>query len=212
MPVPKKALKRLAPGVKPLLTKNEVAEVVPAVKRAPVKKKRTGGRTSAGPNKLAQSEAKGRAFDLYLKGYSLRKVAEQVTAEGYSVSHVTVNRWIDEECEETLKPLTPRVRAVELARYDGYLLRIEEDLENGGDVPKLVSTAVRVSEARRKLLGVDAPQQTEVLLSGEIHTPEILQKVDAYAQEVRRREEAARAAEDAEDAAEETPQTETAGQ
>lgn len=219
MPVPKKAApKKLVRREKPLLTKDEVAVVVPAKKTV---KKRTGGRTRTGPIRLAQTEAKERAFELHLKGWSLRKIAAQVTEEGYQVSYGTINNWIDEECEERLKPLVPRVRAVELARYDSYLLKIEEDLENGGDVPKLVSTAVRVSEARRRLLGADAPQQTELLLSGEVHTPEILQKVSAYAEEVQRREAVARAAQDAADAKAdeetsdvktETPQTETAGQ
>lgn len=204
MPVPKKALKRPVKRVKPLLTKVEQQEVVPPVvaKKFAAKKvvkKRSGGRNHTGPNKLGQTQAKARAFELYLKGESLRKCAEIVTAEGYQVSHSTIDRWIDEECNETLEPLKPRVRKVELARYNSYLKRIEEDLDNGGDVPKLIMTAVRVSEARRKLLGVDEPVQTNIKVEQDQPTPDILTKLEAFALQQQEKEEKLRNASSADE-------------
>lgn len=108
-------------------------------------------------NPVERAELRVQAYDLKLKGWSLRRIGAEI-----GVSHVTVKTYIDEEVESRTIPLLNEVVQMELDRYDRYLARLEEAMDDEkADVAKLVASAVRVSEARRKLLGYDAPQRVE---------------------------------------------------
>lgn len=108
-------------------------------------------------NPAERGELRARVYELKLKGWSLRRIGEEI---GYS--HVQAKRLLDEEIEARTIPLLNEVVKIELDRYDRYLSKLEAAIdEEGADVAKLVASAVRVSEARRKLLGYDAPQRVE---------------------------------------------------
>jgi predicted transcriptional regulator len=108
-------------------------------------------------NPVERAELRVQAYDLKLKGWSLRRIGAEI-----GVSHVTVKTYIDEEVESRTIPLLNEVVQMELDRYDRYLARLEEAMDDEkADVAKLIASAVRVSEARRKLLGYDAPQRVE---------------------------------------------------
>lgn len=108
-------------------------------------------------NPAERAVLRAQAYDLKLKGWSLRRIGEEI-----GMSHVTVKNYIDEEVEARTIPLLNEVVKIEIDRYDRYLARLEEAMDDEkADVAKLVASAVRVSEARRKLLGYDAPQRVE---------------------------------------------------
>ncbi len=109
------------------------------------------------PNPAERGELRARAYELKLQGWSLRRIGAEI-----NVSYGTVKNYIDEEIEARTVPLLDEVVKIELDRYDRYLALLEQSMiEEKADVPKIVATAVRVSEARRKLLGYDAPQRVE---------------------------------------------------
>lgn len=109
------------------------------------------------PNTAERAEKRSQAYELRLRGWSLRRIAESL-----SVAHTTVKNYIDEEIEARTIPLLNEVVKIELDRYDRYLARLESAMDDeGADIPKIVASAIRVSEARRKLLGYDAPQRVE---------------------------------------------------
>jgi hypothetical protein len=68
-----------------------------------------------------------------------------------------LNTTINEKAEE--------VRRLELERYDHWLSRLAPAIKRGDT--KAIGTALRISEARRKLLGIDAPQQVSVTGDGQ---------------------------------------------
>jgi hypothetical protein len=116
-----------------------------------------GSNPSLRANPAERAELRAQAYDLKLKGWSLRRIGVAI-----GVSHVTVKNYIDEEVESRTIPLLNQVVQMEIDRYDTYLARLEAAMDDDkADVAKLVASAVRVSEARRKLLGYDAPQRVE---------------------------------------------------
>jgi hypothetical protein len=116
-----------------------------------------GSNPSLRANPAERAELRVQAYDLKLKGWSLRRIGVAI-----GCSHQTVKNYIDEEVESRTIPLLNEVVQMEIDRYDTYLARLEAAMDDEkADVAKLVASAVRVSEARRKLLGYDAPQRVE---------------------------------------------------
>ena len=60
--------------------------------------------------------------------------------------------------EDNQKEILPRVREIELQRYDTWLAKLEPRIKKG-DV-KAIQTAVKISEVRAKLTGINAPVET----------------------------------------------------
>lgn len=103
-------------------------------------------------------------YEKKLLGYSLRQIAAAYKDEfGRSIAPNTVRARILSHIQDGLEPLAEEVRTEEISRYDMYLKALEPKILAGDD--KAINTAIRVSEARRKLLGVDVPvvQQVAVL-------------------------------------------------
>lgn len=107
-------------------------------------------------NRAAVAEQRIRCYQLRLSGLSVRQIA---TATGLSVG--TVSNRIQSEINARVLPLADEVRKVELDRLDGWLARLNTQIVAGVAVARNVEVAVRVSERRAKLLGIDAPQQLE---------------------------------------------------
>jgi hypothetical protein len=130
---------------------------------------------------------------LRLQGWPLRRIAEDIR-----VAHTTVKNYIDEEIEARTVPLLDEVVKIELDRYDRYLSKLEEAMEDErADIAKLVASAVRVSAERRKLLGYDAPQRVEATVHQvdqvDVELAEVVRKAqqDAAMEEQRVRDERA---------------------
>jgi transcriptional regulator with XRE-family HTH domain len=116
-----------------------------------------GANPSLRANPAERAELQAKAYELKLKGWSLRRIGAEL-----NVSHTTIKNYINDEVEARTVPLLDEVVKIEIDRYDRYLARLEEAMDDEkADVAKLVASAVRVSEARRKLLGYDAPQRVE---------------------------------------------------
>jgi hypothetical protein len=135
-------------------------------------------------NRAAVAEQRVRCYQLRLSGLSVRQIA---TATGLSVG--TVSNRIQAEIDSRVLPLADEVRKVELDRLDGWLARLNAQIVAGVAVARNVEVAVRVSERRAKLLGIDAPQQLEAT----VH--EVTQTDVALAELVREAQAAAAVAE-----------------
>jgi len=91
-----------------------------------------------------------RAFDLRLQGLLPRQIGELL-----GVSAGRVNEYLRRYVDLVIQPKADELRQIELERYDLYLEKLQPKIERGDD--KAINAAVRVSEARRRLLGLDAP-------------------------------------------------------
>lgn len=100
-------------------------------------------------------------YNLKLAGYSIRQIAAEATDHfGYNISKSTVLNRIQAEINAKVQPLAEELRQYEVDRLDRYLAALELRIQMGDE--KAVNTAVRISESRRKLLGIDAPVQVDV--------------------------------------------------
>lgn len=111
-------------------------------------------KTLANPAEVAEQQA--RCYDLRLAGHSIDKIAAMT-----GLGHGTVHRRIKDRIDARVQPKADELRAIEVDRYDRYLERLDEQMKLGIAVARNVEVAVRVSEARAKLLGLNAPQQIE---------------------------------------------------
>lgn len=104
------------------------------------------------------TEKKREALRLRKQGLSLRAIGEKL-----KLSHEAVRGYIQsalaEVAEETLQDAT-QLRALEVERLDAYLLALAPKIEKGDT--QAISTALRVTEQRAKLLGIYAAEKQEV--------------------------------------------------
>ena len=100
-------------------------------------------------------------YEHRLAGKSVRTIAKLV-----GLPPSTVHNRIQAEIGERVIPLAEEVRKMELDRYDTWLETLMDKLAAGEDPLKVIPVAVKVSERRARLLGLDAPVAVDV--AGEL--------------------------------------------
>ena len=97
------------------------------------------------------------AYDLRLKGWTIRNIAKELEC-----SVGSVHGWLQNAMNERIAEAGEDLRKLELDRLDSYLQKVECALDQpDADLPKLLGTALRVGERRAKLLGLDAPERID---------------------------------------------------
>jgi hypothetical protein len=120
----------------------------------------TANRSRSGDN-AHTVEARVLCWELRLQGYSIRQIAVLATQRlGRNLGKSRVAQLLTIEADERQAAPREAVRQYELDRLDRLLVFLEPRLRDGD--PGAITTAVRLSESRRKLLGLDAPQQVTV--------------------------------------------------
>ena len=104
------------------------------------------------------------ALELRKAGGSYREIARQLGVDVHT-AHADVNAELA-ALRETAVAEATELRALELARLDGMNLGLWPGVEAGS--PPAVSAAVRVSERRAKLLGLDEATTTRTEISGSL--------------------------------------------
>lgn len=116
------------------------------------------GLVSRGTPQAVRAEQGAIAYEMILRGCTYKQIsAELGVAEG------TVAKRLQEAARNRVDPLVDHYRDVECDRLDRLLLSLEKGLK-AGDVAS-INSAVRISERRSKLLGLDAPERVDVALS-----------------------------------------------
>lgn len=104
-------------------------------------------------------------LQLRLEGKSFRAIAAQT-----GLSTATVFNRVEAAISLEINPKAEQLRAIESERLDVYLDRLKTRI-NSGDT-HAIQTAIRISERRSKLLGLDMPQRIEANVSSH----EVLQQ------------------------------------
>ncbi len=100
-------------------------------------------------------------FELRLQGYSYREMAKMAEGHfGLKMSHETARQRVERAIDERVRPKAEQYVEEELARLDRYLTKLEAGVALGDE--KAVNAALRVSERRAKLLGLDQPVKADV--------------------------------------------------
>lgn len=135
-------------------------------KRSP--RKRPGKKPSPkqAARALRTAERTARALELRRKGMSLRAIGEQLGCD-----HKTALRRIDaalDEIRRSTQDDAARLVELELLRMDRMIEKLERGLESDDNesVARAVRELIRVSQSRRRLLGLDQP--TKVKVEGRI--------------------------------------------
>jgi hypothetical protein len=110
------------------------------------------------------AERRVRAFGLRKAGASYRQIAQQLGV-GVNTAWADVNAELMELRAQTTVD-AEAVREMELQRCDEMILGLWPAVRRGD--PKSVMAAVRVSDRRARLLGLDAPSKTELTGNLEI--------------------------------------------
>ena len=116
------------------------------------------------------TERRYQALELKKAGLSYRQIARLGREKGWATknysegaAHKDVQIELErlaEKCQESAKG----VRELELARLDRLLAALNRGISEGDT--QAINSAIRLSESRRKLLGVDAPDRAELEVSG----------------------------------------------
>lgn len=97
-----------------------------------------------------------RALDLRRAGLSYQQIAKEVGWAAESSAFRAVKRAL----ERSLKEPAEAVRQFESERLDDWLLKLMPAIERGE--PRSIEVALKISERRSKLLGLDMPSRSEV--------------------------------------------------
>ncbi|MET8848064.1 hypothetical protein [Amycolatopsis sp. NPDC004625] len=160
-------------------------------------------RNESRQNPAETAERQVRAYELALRGLSLRKIAATMTAEGDPISHETARRLIAAEADERVAPLATAYRQMQLDRLNELRERVLEireathltvsngrvvmlESEDGvkvplpDDAPVLASVdrLLRIEERIARLLGLDAPEKAEITSTVEQISPPVLDLIE----------------------------------
>lgn len=128
-----------------------------------------GGPSQTMPRNVDSAEHARQALELRKTGKTYRQIAARLQCS-LSVAHGYVAGALDElrsQVQESARDL----REIEIAKLDDLELRLRRRLKPGcsdADCAKLATAILKLSESRRKLLGLDAPQKVE--MSGNLYT------------------------------------------
>jgi hypothetical protein len=112
---------------------------------------------------LTISDKGALAFQLRLKGESNNAIQSLLQYGDSKGVNRAISKYIDEELTP-VPDIVDHAVSLELARYDNWLVRLQKQIVKGGQSGlNAIHAALKVSKARRELLGLDAPVQSEVL-------------------------------------------------
>ena len=123
-------------------------------------------------------------YELRLTGMSIDGIA---AATG--IPRSTVSDRIQSHIKLQIQPLADELRAIEVARLDRYLEKLDAQIQEDRAVARNTEVAVKVAERRAKLLGIDAPEKVEAIVT------QVTQEDIALAELIREAQAAAAVAE-----------------
>jgi hypothetical protein len=140
------------------------------LKKTPNKKRTTEKKKPLSKGELAAQALREQlvqeCLTLRKKGQSHRAIAETITEAhrmedaAFSITYRTVGNYLREALDELAQQnqeSATELREMELSRLDWLMESIAQSVDAGD--PTAINTALRISESRRKLLGIDAPQK-----------------------------------------------------
>lgn len=140
--------------------------------------RRRGGETKRVKGEAEIAEEQVRCYELKLAGLTFQRIAAET---GLSVG--TVSNRIHARVGQRVDPLAEEHRAIELDRLDRWLEKLDAQIQAGEAVARNVEVAVKVSERRAKLLGIDAAEKLEAVVTevtqADLELQELLREAKA---------------------------------
>jgi hypothetical protein len=140
--------------------------------------RRRGGEAKRVKSEAQIAEEQVRCYELKLSGLSYLRISGET---GLSVG--TVHNRIQARSAQRVDPLAEEHRAIELDRLDRWLEKLDAQIQAGEAVARNVEVAVKVSERRSKLLGMDSADKLEVttteVTQADLELAELLREAKA---------------------------------
>lgn len=138
------------------------------------------------PTDAQVAETAEAVLALRIAGRTYRQIADEMTGRGCPMSKDTAYRRVCWALQQILAPGVSELRKLEAERLDVALRALEPAMLAGN--LQAVQAWLRVSESRRRLLGLDIPVQQEVDLTGTVTVKsEQAEELDALVAEMERR-------------------------
>lgn len=118
--------------------------------------------------KERMADRRSKALELRMTGMRYEAIGQELGVS-MQTAHKDVKTAMD-ELAEYQQTQSIQLRNMELIRLDSALAKVHEVLGETGDPEtklKAVDRLIRISESRRKLLGLDQPQRIDVTTGGE---------------------------------------------
>lgn len=117
-----------------------------------------GRPVARGLTRAVRSEQQRRCYEGLLAGKTYAVLSAEL-----GISEALVSRRVKEAADARVSPLVDQLRDVENDRLDVLLRALQRGIADGD--ARAIGAAVRVSERRAKLLGLDSPEALSVSLS-----------------------------------------------
>lgn len=119
---------------------------------------------------IEAAEKARKALELRKAGLSYERIAQEVGWKSKSTAYHQIGKAIDAITAEPAK----RLRRLELERLDAVHLALWQKAKRGDVLA--IDRVIKIMERRAKLLGLDAPTQTQVEHSGGVSTTDMTPK------------------------------------
>jgi len=128
------------------------------------------------PDAILDTQKKMQIMQLRVAGWAIWQIAEHLKLEANSIhNHIfdQLASWRDMTQE-----MSNELRELELQRLDEFLRALWPKIQQGN--AKSIETALKVSERRAKLLGLDSPDRKEITLDATVQTLNHTELVSEY--------------------------------
>ena len=129
------------------------------------------------PEAILDTQKKLQIMQLRVAGWAVWQIAEHV---GISITNVH-NHIFDQlsSWRDMTQEMSNELRELEVQRLDEFLRALWPKIQTGN--PRAIETALKVSERRAKLLGLDAPEKREVTVDASVQSLTHTELVSEYA-------------------------------
>lgn len=138
------------------------------------------------PNPAPIEDRKTRVYELAVNGMSLRKIGREL-----GISFQRAHQLMHEALAEIPPAERDAQRRLATDRLDDLLVKVQDEIDAGGDLAKLAPVVLQIESRRARLLGLDAPTQVQA-------TVHEVDKVDVELAEIVREAKAQAAAQEQE--------------
>jgi len=117
------------------------------------------------PNQITEVEKRMQVMNLRISGWSMPEISNFLgisTQEVYTIVLQQLQEWTN-----LTREMTEEMRTLELERLDALLKYLWPKVQVGS--PKAIEVALKITERRAKLSGLDAPEKTQVQVESTVH-------------------------------------------
>ena len=129
------------------------------------------------PEAILDTQKKLQIMQLRVAGWAVWQIAEHL---GIAITNVH-NHIFDQlsSWRDMTQEMSNELRELEVQRLDEFLRALWPKIQSGN--PRAIETALKVSERRAKLLGLDAPEKREVTVDASVQSLTHTELVSEYA-------------------------------